>query len=97
VSGRISCTKGNVSGLVHRLAGEGLISREPDPRDRRYNSVRITAKGRAALMAARPAFTRSARETLGTLTPGELETLAGLLQKISPRRASGGAASRRES
>lgn len=89
VSGRISCTKGNVSGLVHRLAQEGLISREPDPKDRRYNSVRITVKGRAALMAARPAFADAVESTLAPLDAAEAAQLEGLLKKMSRRNDSG--------
>ena len=86
VGSRISCTKGNVSGLVGRLVEDGLISREPDPKDRRYNSVRITAKGRAALMAARPHFTAAVHATLGCLAAPELEILTELLRKARSSR-----------
>lgn len=83
VVGRIRCTKGNVSSLVQRLHVEGLISREPDPADRRHNAVRITARGRAALMAARPAFATSALETMEPMTDEETKTLTDLLLRLS--------------
>jgi len=89
LGGRIACTKGNVSGLVHRLAAEGLISREPDPRDRRYNAVRITGKGRGVLMAARPAFAEAVRHTLAPLNAEDLEALTGALGKLRPAGAQG--------
>ncbi len=37
---------GNVTGLVDRLADEGLIERRDDPRDRRAYSVHLTDAGR---------------------------------------------------
>lgn len=38
---------GNVTGLVDRLADEGLIERRDDPRDRRAYSVHLTDAGRS--------------------------------------------------
>jgi DNA-binding MarR family transcriptional regulator len=90
VGGRISCTKGNVSGLVQRLVAEGLISREPDPGDRRYNSVRVTVKGRAALMAARPHFAAAVESATRALTNEDLPALHTLLKKIGGHPAAAG-------
>jgi DNA-binding MarR family transcriptional regulator len=87
VGGRISCTKGNVSGLVQRLVADGLISREPDPADRRYNSVRVTVKGRVALMAARPRFAAAVETSLRTLNDADLSALRDLLGKIGENAA----------
>ena len=43
------------------LARDGLLTLEPDPDDRRSRSLRLTAKGREALQAARPAWARAQR------------------------------------
>jgi DNA-binding MarR family transcriptional regulator len=43
---RMMVTNGNVTGLVERLAAEGLVDRRPAPNDRRAQTVRLTAKGR---------------------------------------------------
>lgn len=84
VGGRIGTTKGNVSGLVQRLAEQGRISREPNPADRRYNAVRITAAGRKALLAARPDAEAAAAEALSPLAPDEARHLRALLRRIAP-------------
>jgi len=38
-------SNGNVTGIVERLADEGLLLREADPQDRRATHVRLTSKG----------------------------------------------------
>lgn len=82
VGSRIDCTKGNVSGIVQRLVQSGAISREPNPADRRYNAVRITAKGRTALFAARPAVEATLRAAFGGLSDIELDTLSRLSRRV---------------
>ncbi|WP_052397979.1 MarR family winged helix-turn-helix transcriptional regulator [Streptomyces sp. NRRL F-5123] len=47
----LHCDKTNVTGLADRLERRGLITREPDPHDRRLSRVHLTADG-AALTAA---------------------------------------------
>jgi DNA-binding MarR family transcriptional regulator len=39
--------------IVHDLEDSGLVSRRPDPRDRRRSFVELTAAGRTALEASR--------------------------------------------
>lgn len=85
VSETIACTKGNVSGLLSRLADEGLISREENPRDRREKAVRITAPGRLRYLAARPDVESAVGEAFRGLSSLELFTLQGLLRHVSAR------------
>lgn len=42
-----------VSGAVRQLVAEGWVAKEPDPSDARRTLVRLTAKGRQRLAAAR--------------------------------------------
>lgn len=54
LSRRMMVSNGNLTGLVERLAEQGLVERAPHPTDRRAATVRLTAAGHAsfALMAA---------------------------------------------
>jgi DNA-binding MarR family transcriptional regulator len=45
---RLACVKSNVTQLVDRLDADGLVTREPDPNDRRSRLAVITEAGRAA-------------------------------------------------
>ncbi|MEM9998259.1 MAG: MarR family transcriptional regulator [Bacteroidota bacterium] len=44
---RLLVTKGNLTGLLNRLAERGLIERRPDSSDGRVNLIVLTAAGRA--------------------------------------------------
>src|SRR2546422_2687412 len=46
LSQRMMVSNGNITGLVHRLAAQGLITRRPSPKDRRVQIVSLTAEGR---------------------------------------------------
>src|SRR6266481_8926362 len=45
---RLACVKSNVTQLVDRLEADGLVTREPDPSDRRSRLAVITNAGRQA-------------------------------------------------
>ena len=55
LSQRLMVTGGNVTGIADQLGREGLITREPDPADRRAWRISLTPDGREAFarMAAR--------------------------------------------
>lgn len=55
LAGLLHCDKTNVTGLVDRLERRGLLSREPDPHDRRMSRVRLTAEGERVTTAFRTA------------------------------------------
>jgi DNA-binding MarR family transcriptional regulator len=66
--------------LAGRMIERGLIERVPGPG--RAIRHRITRKGRHLLTQASPLVDEVLANTLGTLTPGELAALAGLLDKL---------------
>src|SRR6266702_4529466 len=45
---RLACVKSNITQLVDRLEADGLVTREPDPNDRRSRLAVITNAGRQA-------------------------------------------------
>ncbi|MGN6507570.1 MAG: MarR family winged helix-turn-helix transcriptional regulator [Tepidisphaeraceae bacterium] len=79
---RIGLTRGAVSKLVDRLVTKGLIACQPDPHDRRYQSLTLSAKARKLL----PVLARLADENdalfFGTLSASDRNTLQRLLQEI---------------
>ena len=42
-------TRGNITGIVSRLVQKGLVTREPDPDDRRVQYLMLTAKAQKLL------------------------------------------------
>ncbi|MFD9391057.1 MarR family winged helix-turn-helix transcriptional regulator [Streptomyces sp. NPDC060000] len=69
----------NVTAIIDRLEGRGLVERRPDPGDRRVKLVAATTAGRAAIadLRARMPF---AGTPLGRLSTEQCESLRELLQ-----------------
>jgi DNA-binding MarR family transcriptional regulator len=73
-------TSGTMTNRIDRLAEAGLVSRHPDPQDKRGVLVTLTARGRAAVDAALEDLLRSERELLTGLNSGQRRELAALLR-----------------
>src|SRR5690606_20073769 len=77
LSSRLMVSGGNATGLTTRMLEEGLITREPDPRDRRSQVVRLSARGRALFDAVYPEHARWIHEAMSGLAPHEQRQLLG--------------------
>jgi DNA-binding MarR family transcriptional regulator len=68
--------------LLARMERDGLIRRTPDPRDRRSSLVSLTEEARARLPAGRAVLVEGNRDVTAGLSPEEVETLLGLLERV---------------
>ncbi|MFN0056713.1 MAG: MarR family winged helix-turn-helix transcriptional regulator [Planctomycetales bacterium] len=92
-------SESNLSTLLERMSGDGLISRTRSTTDRRRSLIRITAIGQDALHRAERARTSTAAKLLKQFTAEEAGRLAAGLSRLvgdlergldaSVRRASG--------
>ncbi len=82
LANEMGLTPGTVSVRVDRLVADGLVGRAPDPADKRGSLVTLTARGRELFEAVVPAHLANQIRLLGSLTPEEQGTLAGLLRKL---------------
>jgi DNA-binding MarR family transcriptional regulator len=80
-------TRATMTGLIDTLERDGLVTREPDPHDRRMLSVRITPKADAFLRQFLPQHFRVMNALMSTLSENERKTLVRLLAKISAQAA----------
>lgn len=69
---RLYVTKGNISGLVDRLAAAGLVERRDLPSDRRSHAIYLTASGRTAAERGVAIQRNFVEETLGRMSAAEL-------------------------
>jgi DNA-binding MarR family transcriptional regulator len=75
--------------LVAALEADGLVAREPDPRDGRGVLVRATAAGRHLLEEGRTRRTSALKRQLSALSPEELATLreaAAIMERLARER-----------
>jgi DNA-binding MarR family transcriptional regulator len=79
----LSLTSGGASKLLDRVVAAGLCRRSPNPTDRRSSIVRLTPRGRAALVAGTEVLEVELEQRLAAALPPPLlrqfsETLARL-------------------
>ncbi|MBI2236672.1 MAG: MarR family transcriptional regulator [Magnetospirillum sp.] len=87
LSTRLMVTNGNMTGLITRLVGEGLVARDQDADDRRVQRVRLTPKGRRVFSNMAPANQAWVTEAMAGLTEDELLQLHTLLAKLKASAA----------
>jgi len=80
---RLACVKSNVTQLIDRLKGDGFVSRELDPNDRRSRLAVLTDAGRLAYTRGRAVQQQAERELFGALSAEEADQLHLLLAKLS--------------
>jgi DNA-binding MarR family transcriptional regulator len=73
-------TSGTMTNRVDRLVEAGLVSRHPDPQDKRGVLVALTARGRAAVDAALEDLLHRERDLLTGLDRAQRRELAALLR-----------------
>lgn len=80
---RLELAQYNLSRLIDRLEGAGLVARKPCTVDGRRIVVVITDTGRALAAEMRPVHERAVQRHIGTrLAPTEAHALAALLAKL---------------
>ncbi|MFD3545459.1 MarR family winged helix-turn-helix transcriptional regulator [Streptomyces sp. NPDC058655] len=82
LSATLMLTTGGMTGRLDKLEKAGLLSRTPDPHDRRGLHVTITDRGLALVDEAVSAGLEVQRAALTGLEPEEVELLTGLLRKL---------------
>lgn len=68
--------------IVNDLQNGGLVTRAPDPTDRRKNAITISASGKQRLQRTEQLGDEANDELTAALTPIEREQLIGLLTRI---------------
>ena len=72
---RLYVTKGNISGLIDRLAEAGLVERRSTANDRRQHAIYLSEAGRRMAENAIAVQRRWIASTLGRMADADLEAL----------------------
>lgn len=75
-------TSGTMTNRVDRLTTRGLVSRGPDPSDRRGVKVTLTEAGRTVVDGAMADLLESERILLSQVQPAEQDQLAEFLRRL---------------
>lgn len=79
---KLGIERSGLVSIIDDLEGRGFVSRMPVPGDRRVQALAPTKDGQAAYRHAREVVRDHEATLLSGLTPDEVETLIGLLQRI---------------
>jgi DNA-binding MarR family transcriptional regulator len=85
---RLACVKSNVTQLVDRLDADGLVTREPDPNDRRSRLAVITDAGRIAHEKGSAIHREAEEQLFGPLSPADAASLTSIIDKLNSARTS---------
>lgn len=75
-------TRATMTGLIDTLERDGLVTRTPDPNDRRMMSVSLTSHGQSRLEGILPGHFKRMTALMNLLDESERKTLVRLLTKI---------------
>lgn len=82
LSRHLMVSHGNVTGLIDRLADEGLVARHPDLRDRRIQRVQLTEAGQTLFSAMVPLHRQWLSDLLQDVPLTTRALLADLLGQV---------------
>ena len=83
LSGVLKVSNGNVTGIVDRLAEEGLVERVPVPGDRRAMMARLTTRGQAVFATQAAEHEAWVNVLLAELGAEEAQVFAERLRELA--------------
>jgi DNA-binding MarR family transcriptional regulator len=85
VAERLGIDRTTMVARIDALEVKGIVSRQPDPDDRRRNLVTLTDSGRDTVTAATEASNQAERDFLSGLSLAEVKQLRDLLVRVMHR------------
>ena len=83
IAERLAVVPRTVTDLVDGVEAAGLVTRRPDPEDRRATFVALTPEGRQLLERLDSARRESVGQLLGRLDPADLDVLLRVLRQLT--------------
>ncbi len=83
---RLACVKSNVTQLVDRLEADGLVTRAPDPNDRRSRLAVITELGKSLYEQGSSIQKEAEQQLFSQLSPDDGSRLADIFAKLESAR-----------
>ena len=82
LSDRLLVDKSNVTALIDRLVGAGLLERKPVPEDRRRYDITLTEAGKSRIDELDPVYHEMVQRVMSGLDEKEYRTLIELTRKV---------------
>jgi DNA-binding MarR family transcriptional regulator len=82
ISDMMLVNRANITSLVDRMEKAGLVTRGAHSKDRRFNIVKLTTKGRTFFEKVEPIYIEQVRKVMASLNEPELKKLMVMLEKV---------------
>ncbi len=82
ISDMMLVNRANITSLVDRMEKASLVRRTAHINDRRYNIIKLSAKGRRLYEKVEPLYMQKVRDVMASLNARQLKELANALGKI---------------
>jgi len=82
IGDKLQIAKAQMTHLIDKLVGLGLVQRKMDATDRRTLNIALTEKGRGLLEEHQTCLVNAVRENMSSLSLGELEALSDSLRTL---------------
>jgi DNA-binding MarR family transcriptional regulator len=74
--------RANITSLIDRMERTELVMRTAQAGDRRYNIVKMTAKGKKLFAKVEPLYAKQVQEVMSTLKQSEQKDLIAAMEKV---------------
>lgn len=85
IASRLGVDRAAVSRLIDQLESQGLVSRQPGPRDRRVVLISLTRQGLVLLPKLKQVSAETNREFLSLIEPSQAAQLLALIRLLGER------------
>jgi DNA-binding MarR family transcriptional regulator len=82
ISDMMLVNRANITSLVDRMEKAGLVARSAHKKDRRFNIVKLTARGRNLFEKVEPIYIEQVRQVMSAISQPSMKMLMGILEKV---------------
>jgi DNA-binding MarR family transcriptional regulator len=82
ISDMMLVNRANITSLVDRMEKAELVTRTAHANDRRYNIIKLTAKGKNLYAKVEPHYFEKVQAAMASLDTAELKRVTGMLEKV---------------
>jgi DNA-binding MarR family transcriptional regulator len=82
ISDMMLVNRANITSLVDRMEKAGLVTRSAHSNDRRFNIIKLTAKGEKLFIKVEPNYIGQIHKTMACLDEQALKKLTGMLENV---------------
>ena len=82
ISDMMLVNRANITSLVDRMEKAGSVTRNAHDKDRRFNIVKLTTKGKNLFETVEPIYIKETKRIMKPLRQTQMKTLMGILEQV---------------